>query len=146
MREVIWVGQPSFVIAARSLAEERIIQWVRDWELVGTFETANDMFFTDDYAVKASFQRQQRGKKELRLLIPFEEQSISAFSSNFHAMTFGKAFNITVKGRTATSGCVGWGLERWVYAVFSQFGFDLDQWPHHARREFEAYGTNGHLR
>jgi len=138
-RDVVWVGHPKFVIDGRAKAEEMIVQWAREWELVGTFETANDMFFTQDYAVKASFQRQQQAKKELRLLIPQEEQSISVFSSNFHAMTFGKAFNIKVGGKPASSGCVGWGYERWVYALFSQFGFDFDQWPAILKEEFETY-------
>lgn len=139
MREIVWVGQPRFVIEGRVKAEELIIQWAKDWEVIGTFETANDMFFTQDYAVKASFQRQQQAKKELKLFIPSENQSISVFSSNFHAMTFGKAFNISVGGRPATSGCLGWGFERWVYAIFSQFGLDITHWPERLREEFKAH-------
>ena len=138
-RDVVWVGHPRFVMEGRAKAEEQIVQWAKDWELVGTFETANDMFFTQDYAVKASFQRQQQAKKELRLLIPFEKQSISVFSSNFHAMTFGKAFNITQGGRPATSACVGWGYERWVFAIFSQFGLDWEKWPVRLREEFASH-------
>lgn len=143
MREIVWVGQPRFVIEGRAKAEELIVQWAKDWEVVGTFETANDMFFTQDYAVKASFQRQQQAKKELKLLIPSEKQSISVFSSNFHAMTFGKAFNISVGGRPATSGCLGWGFERFVYAIFSQFGLDVSLWPERLREEFNAHVVHG---
>ncbi len=139
MREVVWVGHPRFVITGRAKAEELIVQWAKEWELAGTFETANDMFFTQDYAVKASFQRQQQAKKELQLLIPSEQQSISVFSSNFHAMTFGKAFNITVGGRSASSSCIGWGYERWVYAIFSQFGFDVGKWPQILKEEFQEF-------
>ena len=138
-RDVVWVGHPRFVMEGRSKAEEMIVQWARDWNLVGSFEIANDMFFTQDYAIKASFQRQQQAKKELRLLIPSEEQSISVFSSNFHAATFGKAFNIALNERPATSACVGWGYERWVYAIFSQFGFDVNEWPETLRQEFENH-------
>jgi hypothetical protein len=137
-RDVVWVGHPRFVIEGRAKAEELIVQWAKDWELVGSFETANDMFFTQDYSVKASFQRQQEAKKELRLLIPAEKNSISVFSSNFHAVTFGKAFNITIGDRPATSACVGWGFERWVYAIFSQFGFDVSRWPNRLKEEFES--------
>jgi hypothetical protein len=138
-RDVVWVGQTPFVIESRAKAEGLIVEWAKDWELSGTLETANDMFFTDDYSIKASFQRQQQAKKELRLHIPFEMQAISVFSSNFHAMTFGKAFNITLGGRPATSGCIGWGIERWVYAIFSQFGLDFDKWPAAPKHEFAAY-------
>lgn len=134
-RDVVWVGHPRFVMEGRAKAEELIVQWAKDWELVGTFEVANDMFFTQDYAVKASFQRQQQAKKELRLLIPFDNQSISVFSSNFHSMTFGKAFNITQGGKPATSACVGWGYERWVFAIFSQFGLDWEKWPERLRED-----------
>jgi hypothetical protein len=139
MKELVWVGHPRFVIEGRAKAEQLIVQWAKDWELSGAFQTANDMFFTRDYAVKASFQRQQQAKKELQLLIPSEQQAISVFSSNFHAMTFGKAFNIKVNGRPASSACVGWGYERWVYALFSQFGFNVDEWPPVLREEFTAF-------
>ena len=139
MREVIFIGQPRYVIEARAKAEELIIQWAKDWELVCSFETANDMFFTEDFSVKASFQRLHEGKKELRLQIPWEKQSLSVFSSNFHAATFGKAFNISVSGRPVTTGCIAWGYERWVFAVFSQFGFDVKQWPAGLREEFENH-------
>ena len=138
-RDVVWVGHPSYVMEGRAKAEKLILQWAKDWDLVGTFETANDMFFTEDYAVKASFQRQQQAKKELRLLIPFEQQAISVFSSNFHSMTFGKAFNITQGGKPATSACVGWGYERWVFAIFSQFGLDCEKWPEHLREDFAQH-------
>lgn len=138
-RDIVWVGHPRYVVENRAKAEELIVQWAKDWDLTGTFETANDMFFTQDYAVKASFQRQQQAKKELRLSIPSEKISISVFSSNFHAMTFGKAFNIRVGGKTATSACVGWGYERWVYALFSQFGLDFDHWPERPREEFKRF-------
>jgi seryl-tRNA synthetase len=139
MREVVFIGQPGYVINARAKAEEIIIQWARDWELGCTFETANDMFFTTDYSVKASFQRQQQAKKELKLLIPSDQDSISVFSSNFHASTFGKVFNISVHGKPATTGCIAWGYERWVFAIFSQFGFDIGKWPARLRAEFESH-------
>jgi seryl-tRNA synthetase len=142
MREVVFIGQPKYVIEARAKAEELIIQWAKDWEFGCTFETANDMFFTQDYAVKASFQRLQQAKRELLLRIPSENNSLAVFSSNFHAVTFGKAFNITIGGRPATTGCIAWGLERWVYAIYSQFGFDTNNWPAKLKAEFESFCTS----
>ena len=139
MREVVWVGHPQFVMDNRAKAESLIIQLARDWELTVRFETANDLFFTADYGVKASFQLQRQAKRELRLFIPADDEWLSVFSSNFHASTFGTAFNITVNGRPASSGCIGWGYERWVYAIFSQFGFDPSRWPAALRNEFEGF-------
>jgi hypothetical protein len=145
MREVVFIGRPKFVIDARARAEELILAWARDWELGCTFETANDMFFTKDYSIKASFQRQQQAKKELRLQVPIDHQSISVFSSNFHATSFGKAFNITLGGRPVTTGCIAWGYERWVYAIFSQFGLDWERWPTRLKQEFEAHAARASL-
>jgi seryl-tRNA synthetase len=139
MREVVWVGHPGYVVSNRKKAEELIVQWARDWELSCTFETANDMFFTNEYAVKASFQRQQEAKKELRLDVPWDGQSISCFSSNFHSTIFGKAFQITAGGRPATSGCIAWGYERWVHALLSQFGFDQKEWPNGLREDYQRF-------
>jgi seryl-tRNA synthetase len=139
MREVVWVGHPKYVLDSRHRADAIIVEWAKDWGLDCTYETANDMFFTDDYAIKASFQRQQEAKKELRMIVPTEGKTIAVFSSNFHSITFGKAFNITLNGRTAASACVAWGYERMVYAIFSQFGFDVEQWPSGLRRDFAAW-------
>jgi seryl-tRNA synthetase len=145
MREVVWVGHPAYIISNRARAEELIQQWAKDWDLSCTFETANDMFFTDDFAVKASFQRQQQAKRELRLDVPSDNGSISVFSSNFHSTTFGKAFGITVGGRPATSGCIAWGCERWVYALISQFGFDIERWPAGLKSDYQAFTAKGAL-
>ena len=114
-----------------------MVSWATSWGLHCTFETANDMFFTDDFSVKASFQRQQEAKRELRMLIPQESRSISVFSSNFHSNTFGKAFHIIAGGRPAASACVGWGYERMAYAIFSQFGLDPALWPEALRTDVE---------
>jgi len=141
MREVIWVGHPEYVRSSRAEADRLILEWAKDWELDASFENANDMFFTDDYAVKASFQRQQEAKRELRLLVPQDRRRIAVFSSNFHSNTFGKAFDITVDGKPAASACVGWGLERWVYAVFSQFGLETDDWPKGLQEDFRRFSA-----
>jgi len=139
MREVIWVGHPKFVIGARAKADGMIVELARRWGLHCSYEVANDMFFTKDYAVKASFQRQQEAKKELRLIIPQEDTAVSVISSNFHAGSFGSAFDITVGGRPAVSACIGFGLERFAYAILSQFGLDPDGWPEGLRRDYQAF-------
>jgi seryl-tRNA synthetase len=139
MREVVFVGHPEYVRSSRTAADELLVQWAKDWEIDCTFENANDMFFTDDFTVKASFQRQQEAKRELRLRIPAESKTIACASSNFHASTFAKAFDIQVDGRPATSACLGWGCQRWVYAIFSQFGLDEAAWPKAIREDLRRY-------
>jgi seryl-tRNA synthetase len=140
MREIVWVGHPKFVLDSRAKADEMILDLARRWGLACKYQTANDMFFTEDYAVKASFQRSQEAKKELRAKIPKDDHFISIFSSNFHSGSFTKVFNITVGGRPAASACVGWGLERFAFAILSQFGLDRENWPPELQQDFEALG------
>jgi len=139
VRDVVWVGHPDYVKASREEADQMIVDLAERWDLACTVENANDMFFTDDYAVKASFQRQQQAKRELRLNIGSDGDSIAVFSSNFHASTFCKAFDIRMKKRHAVSACVGFGLERWVFALFAQHGLDIGKWPTALREDLERY-------
>lgn len=129
MREVIFVGKPDFVKENRSKSIEMLKQLVTDWELDCHLENANDPFFTSDYEVKASFQRQQEMKFELRMTIPYLDTTISVSSSNFHSNTFGNAFNIKAGKRPAVTGCLAFGLERFVLAFLAQYGLDEANWP-----------------
>lgn len=141
MREVIFVGTPSFVKDARAAATDRIQALVERWGLHSWLETANDPFFTNDFAVKASFQR--RNDMKLELIMPLAEGRVAVASSNFHSTTFGQAFHITCKTRPACTGCIGFGLERWVYAVLSQVGLDMAKWPHGLQSDFAAWRERG---
>jgi hypothetical protein len=50
-------------------------------------------------------------------------------SVNFHRNYFGEAFEISRDGREAFSGCVAFGLERWIYAFLERFGMNESDWP-----------------
>jgi hypothetical protein len=147
MREVIFVGQPPYVLETRAETLRLLEQMFRRWELACWLESSNDPFFTDDYATKAAFQRHQDLKYELRAALPFEEgASLAVASSNYHSVTFGKAFEIKVGGRPACTGCLGFGLERLMYVVFAQYGTDPAGWPIGLREDFEAWRTRQEVR
>jgi seryl-tRNA synthetase len=139
MREVIFVGKPDWVKANRLKSIELLQELVREWELDAYMENANDPFFTNDFQVKASFQRQQEMKYELRLNIPFLQKSISVSSSNFHSTTFGSAFGIKAGKRPAVTGCLAFGLERWVFAFLAQYGLDETRWPGTLRTAYAGW-------
>jgi seryl-tRNA synthetase len=144
MRELIYVGKPDFVKREREAASQRLHAVVRDWGLAAWMETANDPFFTNDFEVKAAFQRQNDMKFELCMPLASGSGSVAVASSNFHSVTFGKAFNILSGTRPVCTGCTAFGLERWIYAVFSQVGCDPGQWPDGLRGDFERWqGTHG---
>ncbi|PGK36018.1 aminoacyl--tRNA ligase-related protein [Bacillus thuringiensis] len=139
MREIIFVGKPDFVIENRKASIELLKKLVQDWELDCHLENANDPFFTNDFQVKASFQRQQEMKYELRMMIPYLNKTISVSSSNFHGNTFGKAFNISTGKRPVVTGCLAFGLERFVLAFLSQYGLDESKWPKKVLQDFQEW-------
>jgi seryl-tRNA synthetase len=80
-------------------------------------------------------------KYELRLNVD-QERTIAAASFNFHENYFGEAFRIAHSDQTAiATGCVGFGLERLVYAFLCQYGLDESKWPGSVRRELRAEGV-----
>jgi hypothetical protein len=138
MREVIYVGQPDFVKRQREQSIRLLCELIERWGLASWMESANDPFFTNDFEVKAAFQRNNDMKYELRM--PLASGSVAVASSNFHSVTFGKAFNIVSPStRPVCTGCIGFGLERWIYAVFSQVGLDPAAWPAGLAADFSRW-------
>jgi seryl-tRNA synthetase len=139
MREIIFVGKPEFVRENRMKAVELLKELAAEWEVDCIIENANDPFFTNDFQVKASFQRNQEMKYEMRLTIPYINKTIACSSVNFHSTAFGTAFDIRMGKRNATTGCVGFGLERWAFAFLAQFGPNQDLWPKAFREQYLAW-------
>ncbi|TDF93457.1 hypothetical protein [Paenibacillus piri] len=139
MREIIFVGKPEFVKENRLRSIEYIKELAVEWNVDSLFEIANDPFFTNDFQTKASFQRNQEMKYELRLNIPHINKSIACSSVNFHSNTFGTAFNIKMGKRNAVTGCVGFGIERWAFAFLAQYGLDETVWPAAFREQYHAW-------
>lgn len=139
MREIIFVGKPDYVKENRLQAIEYLKELAVEWQVDSLLEIANDPFFTNDFQVKASFQRNQEMKYELRLTIPHIQKSIACSSVNFHSNTFGNAFNISMGKRPAVTGCVGFGIERWAFAFLAQYGLDEAKWPASFREQYHAW-------
>ena len=134
MREVIFVGEEAWVTAQRQKAIDAVAAQVAEWDLDCAIETANDPFFPTVHATKTYWQVRSDLKFELRLGVePGEDgraRSIAAGSFNLHENFFGKTFSIMAgDGNPAFTGCVGWGLERWVLACFTQHGYERARWP-----------------
>jgi seryl-tRNA synthetase len=136
MREIIFVGKPDFVKENRLKSIDYLKELAEEWNVDSFMEIANDPFFTNDFQTKASFQRNQEMKYELRLTVPYQNKSIACSSVNFHSNTFGNAFNIKMGKRNAVTGCVGFGIERWAFAFLAQYGLDDQQWPAAFREQY----------
>jgi hypothetical protein len=145
LREVIFVGSADFVRAARESSLQMIRQWVTDWQLYGVLLPANDPFFTDDYEVKAVHQHRLAMKYEYRAVLPGTGKTLAVLSSNLHAVTFGKAFDIRVGGMRANTGCLGFGLERLAIAIAMQHGLDPEQWPSGLKSDWATWRASDAL-
>ena len=130
VRDIMCVGTEEFVLEGRQALIERLSVLLTKLRLRARIETANDPFFANDSAMKSVFQNSHRLKYELLADIPHLGESIAVGSVNFHMDFFGKAFNIDLEGGgTASSGCIGVGMERLTYALYCQHGASLDAWP-----------------
>ena len=133
MRELVFLGDARAVANARQRAVEEVVAQLDRWDLDGTLATANDPFFPAVRAARAHWQ--QSGERKVEVAIPVAwgpdgERTIACASINLHEQFFGNTFEIAIgSGMPASSGCVGWGMERWMLACFAQHGFDPQGWP-----------------
>ena len=88
------------------------------------FETATDPFFNPSQNPKYLMQRLDPVKHEMIF-----DGHLAIGSVNFHRNYFGEAFGIERAGEQAFSGCVAFGLERWIFAILSHFGPNPAAWP-----------------
>ena len=117
VRDIMFVGDESFVLESRQTLIEILSEFLTDLRLCAKIETANDPFFANESAMKSVFQNTHRLKYELLAEIPHLESSLAVGSINLHLEFFGKAFDIeTEQGAPAFSGCIGVGMERMAYA------------------------------
>lgn len=138
MREIVFVGTEDEVLTRRARGIELVQEQLERWDLAGRIETANDPFFSAAYAGKSYAQLRSQLKFELRLPLsdddPSGRRELACASFNLHDNFFGRTFSISAGDDAAAfTGCIGWGLERWVFALFTQHGLEPDGWPESLR-------------
>jgi len=141
MREVIWVGDDEYVHEQRQRAISLSTQMLDKWGLAYQIKTATDPFFIDSYGMQAAFQRAFDLKFEVLAPLPYKGANafLAIGSFNFHQEFFGRAFNIkTNGGEAASTGCLGFGLERVALAFLAQHGVDPAGWPAAVARAYQS--------
>ena len=130
MREIIVIGTRQQVEDVRQSLVRQVTALVGMLELDASIETATDPFFAAGDEGRRLMQQAGALKYELRLAVDATGRTIAAASFNHHHDFFGTRFGIRLADDTpAHSGCVAFGLERWVLALFAQHGVDRDVWP-----------------
>ncbi len=138
-RDVIFLGTEPFVLKKRQAAIEYVKEQVAEWDIESSIETASDPFFPTVSASKTFWQMSQDLKYEVKVAVEpagGKARAIAASSFNLHGNFFGSTFNFkAADGQPAWTSCVGWGLERWVLAGFTQHGFEKSRWPDSLRAD-----------
>jgi seryl-tRNA synthetase len=134
-RELVRIGEPDDVLSWRDTWMERATSIYSKLQVAAALDVASDPFFGRTGKLLANSQREQRLKFEMLAPIALSEPT-AITSFNFHQEHFGSAFGIRLTdGRTASSGCVGFGIERISLALFRAHGLEIQDWPKDVRAE-----------
>lgn len=124
MREIVCIGSAGEVTSLLEDAGQRVSRFFKDTGLPIQWQNATDPFFNPSKNPKYLMQKLDPVKTEMVFA-----NSLAIGSVNFHRNYFGETFHILRNGEDAFSGCVAFGLERWMYACLSHFGLDEGLWP-----------------
>lgn len=124
MREIVCVADATTVKEFLATMQARLASFFDAMKLPISFVPATDPFFRGRRHPKHFAQQLDPVKFEMMFA-----GRLAIGSLNFHRNYFGEAFDITLQGVPAFSGCVAFGVERWMHAVVSCFGADPADWP-----------------
>ncbi len=126
MREIVCIGEHSAVVEHLASFKKKVLDFSAALQLDLKIETAADPFFQPTgEADKVTGARALMAK-----LFPTKEEfvygsGLAIASLNFHRNFFGERCNITTSDHTpAFTGCVAFGIERWLYALLTSFKDD----------------------
>jgi seryl-tRNA synthetase len=129
MREIVCIGEEHDVKEFLVRSVERVSALQRALGLDCELAAATDPFFAPTARGRAALQRIKGLKHELVFRFP-DGQSLAIASFNDHELFFGDAFVISLPdGKPVWSGCVAFGLERWLMAILATHGVEPSGWP-----------------
>ncbi len=123
MREIVCLGTAEEVKTFLQKYREKLEIFFGEIGLPIEWETATDPFFNPKSNPKYLLQKLDPVKHEMIF------NSLAIGSINFHRNYFGEAFQIERAGEDAYSGCVAFGLERWIFALLNRYGKNPADWP-----------------
>jgi seryl-tRNA synthetase len=117
MREIVCIGSAQEVTTFLERFQLLLSRFFTAHGLPVTFEQATDPFFDPKTSPKYLMQKLQPLKTEMIF-----DGKLAIGSLNFHRNFFGEAYGLERNGKAAYTGCVAFGLERWMYALMSPYG------------------------
>jgi len=135
MREVVGLGTAEEVKAFLTRGRERVERFIAAIGLSIAWTAATDPFFDMSKNPKFLAQKLDPVKTEM-----VHAGRLAIGSINFHRNFFGETFAIDRAGEPVFSGCIAFGLERWIRALMEVHGPDAKAWPNIERAAEEAFG------
>lgn len=127
MREIVCLGSADEVKTHLSRYRNRLtdvfsaLGWPISWDI------ATDPFFDPTRNAKFIMQQLDPVKTEM-IYNDGSPTGLSIGSLNYHRNYFGEAFQIRRGTEEAFSGCVAFGMERWIFAILNEYGPSEKDW------------------
>ncbi len=136
MREIVLFGDADYVETAREAYMDKVWNAFESLGLAGKMETASDPFYFSEDAAKSQHQLMANMKFELIAAAGGEAFSIASF--NYMGDTLCRPFDVCDPGgKPLHSGCIAFGIDRWVYALLRAHGTEYERWPARVRSVLE---------
>jgi seryl-tRNA synthetase len=116
MREIVCIGTAEEVQSFLSSWKKALEGFFAAAGMDVKFQNATDPFFNPSRNPKYLMQKLDPVKDEMVFA-----NHLAIGSINFHRSYFGEAFSIRRGKEEASSGCVAFGMERWIYALVASF-------------------------
>jgi len=118
VREFVFVGTREYVLHSLNELKEKALQLAQQYLGEVKIEAAHDNFYpSKSNKIRTKLQIANHLKDEL--VVSFENRNIAIASFNYHNLHFSKPFHFD-KAETIVSGCVGFGMERWVLSCLER--------------------------
>jgi seryl-tRNA synthetase len=124
MREIVCIGTSDEVKSFLARYEEKVDDFFQRFQLPVEWKPATDPFFNPSRNPEFLAQELDPVKTEMVF-----RTGLAVGSVNFHRNYFGEAFQISRAGQDAFSGCIAFGIERWIFAFLNHFGPCQADWP-----------------
>lgn len=124
VREFVFVGSQEYVKDMLAVMKDKALELACKYFPEASIEVAFDSFYpSTTNKIKTKMQVANHMKDEL--LVHYDNRNIAIASFNYHKYHFSKPFNFD-KNSTVVSGCVGFGLERWLLCMYERGILNLD--------------------
>lgn len=130
MREFVRIGTPAEVASFREQWMQHAMALAGDLALPFEIDRASDPFFGRVGQLMAANQVESALKFELLIPVRQNGAPTACMSFNYHRDHFGKTWDLLQEdGELAHSGCVAFGIDRLVVALFATHGLEVADWP-----------------